>query len=312
MQVHRQIEQLPLFRKAIVTIGTFDGVHQGHKKIIRQLTSLAKTEGGESVIVTFHPHPRQIVKGARPVALINTLEEKIELLSAEGVDHLVIVPFTEAFSQQSATTYVESFLLKNFQPHTLIIGYDHRFGQNRAGDFSLLESYAARGAFRLLEIPAEILLENTISSTRIREAVQNGQVRLASDLLGYPFRFEGTVTEGNRLGRTIGYPTANLLINDPEKLTPGNGVYAVQVYIPTQQADSAYAGMMNIGHRPTVNGTRRTIEVNIFDFKGDLYGENIRVETMDYIRGEQKFSSLEALKDQLSLDKLRAKELLSV
>ncbi len=306
MQVHRRTDGLPVFRKAVVTIGTFDGVHRGHCKIIAQLNAEAARIGGESVIITFHPHPRQIVKGAHPVQLINTLEEKIALLEAAGVDHLVIVPFTEAFSSLTATQYVEDFLLKLFQPHTLIIGYDHRFGNGRSGNFKMLEEYASANKFELLEIAPELLKESAVSSTRIREAVQQGDAELAAGLLGYPFNFEGLVVEGNRIGRTIGYPTANLQVTDTEKLTPGNGVYAVMVYIPGQMADTAKKGMMNIGHRPTVDGTRRTIEVNIFDFKGDLYGETIRVEVIKYLRGEQKFSGLDALKAQLAKDKEEA------
>lgn len=302
MQVHRQTDRLPVFRQAVVTIGTFDGVHRGHRQIIDQVVTEAKFSGGESVIITFHPHPRQIVKGSHPVALINTLEEKINLLEEAGVDHLVVVPFTAEFSGLTATQYVEDFLLKLFNPHTLIIGYDHRFGKNRSGDFKLLEKYAAENKFNLVEIPPQLLKEAAVSSTRIRDAVQQGDMTLAHDLLGYPFNFEGTVVEGNRIGRTIGYPTANLHVNDTEKLTPGNGVYAVTVQIPGQMESTTRKGMMNIGHRPTVDGTRRTIEANIFDYKGDLYGEMIRVQVYQYLRGEQKFSGLEELKRQLAKD----------
>jgi len=310
MQVHRQTEQLPVFRNAVVTIGTFDGVHRGHRQIIDQVVAEARRSGGESVIVTFHPHPRQIVRGSHPVALINTLEEKINLLEAAGVDHLVIVPFTASFASYTAEEYIEEFLLKRFNPHTLIIGYDHRFGKNRTGDFKLLESYAARNHFNLVEIAPQLLQEVAVSSTRIRNAVLEGDMNLANELLGYAFNFEGTVVEGNRIGRTIGYPTANLQITDPEKITPGNGVYAVIVEIPDQSGDITRKGMMNIGHRPTVDGTRRTIEVNIFDFNGNLYGEIIRVRVMHYLRGEQKFSGLDELKAQLGRDREKALELL--
>lgn len=310
MQVHRQTEQLPVFRNAVVTIGTFDGVHRGHRQIIDQVVAEARRIGGESVIVTFHPHPRQIVRGSHPVALINTLEEKINLLEAAGVDHLVIVPFTASFASYTAEEYIEEFLLKRFNPHTLIIGYDHRFGKNRTGDFKLLESYAARNHFNLVEIAPQLLQEVAVSSTRIRNAVLEGDMNLANELLGYAFNFEGTVVEGNRIGRTIGYPTANLQITDPEKITPGNGVYAVIVEIPDQSGDITRKGMMNIGHRPTVDGTRRTIEVNIFDFNGNLYGEIIRVRVMHYLRGEQKFSGLDELKAQLGRDREKALELL--
>ncbi|HSC38533.1 MAG TPA: riboflavin kinase, partial [Chitinophagaceae bacterium] len=214
----------------MVTIGTFDGVHPGHCRIIDQLKEEAQAIGGETVLITFHPHPRKILAGHGPVLLINTLEEKIELLEAQGVDHLVVVPFTPAFSSQPAEKYVEDFLVARFHPHTVIIGYDHRFGQHRSGDFTLLEQYAARGAFELIEIPGQVIDEVTISSTRIRQALLEGRLDEARKFLGYDYFFEGIVTEGNKLGRTIGYPTANLQVEE-EKLIPGNGVYAVSALV---------------------------------------------------------------------------------
>ncbi|MBC7850948.1 MAG: adenylyltransferase/cytidyltransferase family protein, partial [Chitinophagaceae bacterium] len=213
MQVHRNIEILPEFRKAVVTIGTFDGVHAGHRKIIEQLIRDAISVGGESVIITFHPHPRKVVRdGQSPVALINTIEEKIELLETTGIDHLVIVPFTEAFSQLTARQYVEQFLIGRFHPHIVIIGYDHHFGQGREGNFRLLEEYRDNGAFILREIPEHLLRENIVSSTAIRTALQEGKTEEANELLGYTFFFDGRVVEGRKLGRTLGYPTANLTI----------------------------------------------------------------------------------------------------
>lgn len=301
MKVYHSTEQMPAFTNAVVTIGTFDGVHIGHQQIIHQLKQEAAKIGGETVIITFHPHPRKVVAaGQSPVYLINTIEEKIELLEKNGINNLVVVPFTETFSQLSPEEYCERFLIEKFHPHTVIIGYDHRFGKGRKGDYKLLEEYSAKHAFELKEIPAHIINESTVSSTRIREAVLNGNVELAESLLGYDFFFEGKVVEGNKLGRTLGFPTANLQIAQEEKLIPGNGVYAVAVKL---QSGEYKTGMMNIGVRPTVDGTKRMIEVNIFDFDQDIYGTTLRVYVQKYLRGEQKFNGLDALKAQLAIDK---------
>lgn len=303
MKVHRDITSLPHFRNAVVTIGTFDGVHLGHCQIIRQLKEEAHRIGGVSVLVTFHPHPRRII-GERPdrLYLLNTTEEKIQLLEEAGIDHLVVIPFTESFARQTAREYIENFLTEKFRPHTLIIGYDHHFGNNRAGDFHLLEEYAARSFFKLIEIPGHLLHEAAISSTRIREALLHGNIEEANELLGYRYFFSGTVVEGNKLGRTIGYPTANVAVPDAEKLIPANGVYAVDVEV----AASSYAGMMNIGVRPTVGGTHRVIEVNIFSFEAMIYGEKITVRVKRRLRDEIKFSGIEALVEQLAIDKNNA------
>ena len=300
MIVHKDLDRLPSFSNAVITIGTFDGVHTGHQKIIQQLKEEAKKINGETVIITFHPHPRKIV-GTKEIKLINKLDEKIELLADKKIDHLVIIPFTEVFSQQSAEEYVHDFLVKKFHPHTLIIGYDHRFGKNREGDYHLLEKLSDEGKYILLEIPVHILNEVSVSSTGIREAISNGDIITANKLLGYDFFFEGKVIEGSRLGRTIGYPTANLKIEDEEKLLPGDGVYAVRLSI--DEINHSLKGMMNIGFRPTVDGKRKTIEVNIFDFDEDIYGKKLRVFVKKYLRSEQKFSGLDALKEQLAKDK---------
>jgi len=317
MKVYSNTDTMPAFDKAVVTIGTFDGVHLGHQQIIAQLKKEARRINGETVLVTFDPHPRKIVS-ARPLQLINTLPEKIELLEAQGIDNLVVVPFTADFSNQSANAYIEDFLISRFHPHTVIIGYDHRFGKDRSGDFHLLEKFARQHAFRLIEIPVHVIDEATISSTKIREALLNGQLEEAGRFLGYDYFFEGLVTEGNKLGRTIGYPTANLQLQTEDKLVPGNGVYAVYAAIKdipgakskarssltTQH--SPYKGMMNIGMRPTVDGTKRVIEVNIFDFDEDIYGVVLRVYLKKYLRSEQKFSGLDALKEQLAKDRSHA------
>lgn len=304
MQVHRNISQLPPFRNAVITIGTFDGVHQGHHSIISQLKKEAVNIDGETIIITFHPHPRRIVgKESQSVQLLNSLSEKIRHFENAGIDHLVVVPFNQDFAIQSPQSYVEDFLIKNFHPHTVIIGYDHRFGRNRQGDFHLLEAYAGKGAFKLMEIPGKLLEAATISSTRIRQSLLQGEIELATSLLGYPYCFEGIVVKGNQLGRTLGYPTANLILIDNEKLIPANGVYAVTVARLPAGKTAVLKGMMNIGVRPTVDGLNRVIEVHIFDFDTDIYGESLVITVYHRLRAEQKFDGLGALIAQLGKDK---------
>lgn len=310
MQVHKDITQLPPFQNAVMTIGTFDGVHTGHQQIIAQLKAEATRINGETVILTFHPHPRIVVThSTSAVQLLTTLDEKIALLEEGGIDHLVVVPFNEAFANLSANDYIHDFLFTRFHPHTVIIGYDHRFGKNRQGDFQLLETKGAELGFAVKEIPGQVLNEVAISSTRIREALLHNDIPTANHCLGYDYFFEGLVTEGNKLGRTIGYPTANLRIDNEQKLVPGNGVYAVTALLAGQPA--VLYGMMNIGVRPTVNGVNRTIEVNLFDFAADIYGQTLKVTVHHYLRGEQKFNGLDALKAQLAQDKENAIRLLT-
>jgi riboflavin kinase/FMN adenylyltransferase len=316
MKVYFSTETIPAFTKAVITIGTFDGVHTGHKSILEQMKREAARIGGETVIITFHPHPRKVIVSGQPgIQLINTIEEKIELLDKNGIDHLVVVPFTDVFAQQSPEEYIEQFLVQKCHPHTVIIGYDHRFGKDRKGDYKLLEVYSSRLDFELMEIPAHVINDNTVSSTRIREAVLQGNTDVANTLLGYDFFFEGTVVDGNKLGRTLGYPTANLRIENEEKLIPGNGIYAVQAEIKSGNRQSATGnassrqngmklnGMMSIGIRPTIGGTDRVIEVNLFDFNQDIYGATLRVYVVKYLRSEVKFNGLDALVEQLAKDK---------
>jgi riboflavin kinase/FMN adenylyltransferase len=244
--------------------------------------------------------------------LLNSLQEKISLLEKYGIDHLVITPFTEEFSLQSAEDYIEKFLVKQFRPHTIIIGHDHRFGKSRSGDFALLEEKAKWYGYEVKEIPGFMLEDNTISSTIIRQALQKGNIDTANEYLGYPYFFSGTVVEGNKLGRTIGYPTANLLVSEEKKLIPGNGVYAVEISIQpsinndTSQQPEKLSGMMNIGVRPTVEGVNRMIEVNIFDFDEEIYGEVLTIHIKKRLRNEQKFNGLDELKEQLAKDKVQA------
>ena len=326
MQVHRDIDNLPLFNNAVVTIGTFDGVHVGHRQIINKLKVEAIKVNGESVIITFHPHPRKVISSAiLGVRLINTLEEKIEVLAGLGIDHLVIVPFTDAFANQPAEEYIQDFLFEKFHPDTVIIGYDHRFGRERLGDYKLLEKMAPQFGFKIKEISKHILEEIAISSTNIREAVLHNDIEMANRLLGYTFFFEGEVVHGNKLGRQLGYPTANLKIHDSEKIIPGDGIYAVYASIKkgmqNEEAtmdevnsfpvkDAQYQGMMSIGFRPTVDGKKRVIEVNVFDFNKDIYGKTMRVYVKKFLRAEVKFNTLEELVKQIDQDKIDSLQVL--
>jgi len=311
MQVHRNIDDLPVFRNAVVTIGTFDGVHLGHQRIIRQLKEESIACGGESVIVTFHPHPRKVVKaGQQVVSLLNTLEEKIELLEAHGVDHLVVVPFTDKFSQLSAAEYVEQFLVAKIHPHILIIGYDHHFGNDRKGNYRLLEALGPVHGFQVKEIPEQVINSLTVSSTNIRKALLAGKLKEANENLGYPYMISGEVVRGDQRGRTIGFPTANIDLNNTEKCIPSNGVYAVRVNVGGDK--QLYNGMMNIGVRPTVDGSKRVLEVNLFEFTKEIYGEPIRVWLYYYVREEIKFGSLAELQQQISMDKEKISDLLTM
>ena len=300
MQIHRDINNLPAFKNAVITIGTFDGVHLGHRQIIDSLKDEAAKVNGESIIITFHPHPRKVVSSViTGVRLINTLDERIELLEKTGIDHLVIVPFTEYFANQDAEAYISDFLVEKFKPHTIIIGYDHRFGKERSGDYKMMEDKAVVYNYQLKEIPEHILNALKVSSTNIRNAILHSHIEEANNFLGYDFFFEGEVFHGDKIGRTIGYPTANLKSTDEEKIVLGDGIYAVYCVAEGK----TYKGMMSIGFRPTVNGRARVTEVNIFDFDKQIYGETIRVIVKKYLRAEVKFNGLEELKMALHNDK---------
>lgn len=315
MRVYRDLNALPIFKNAVITIGTFDGVHVGHCRVLAQLKEQAAKINGETVIITFDPHPRKVIaKGKREISLLTTLDERIELLSKAGIENLVIVAFNQTFANQTAEEYITDFLYKYFKPHTIIIGYDHRFGKGRVGDYHLMDHYGDILGFEVKETSEEIINEVIVSSTRIRNALLSCDLATANSLLGYDYFFEGIVIQGNKLGRTIDYPTANLHLQNEEKLVPGNGVYAVEVTLlqnknntglltATPGSSKFYGGMMNIGVRPTIDGKMRVIEVNIFDFDEDIYGKIVRVYVKHYLRGEIKFNGLAELKQQLLLDK---------
>jgi len=299
MQVHRSIENLPPFSNAVITIGTFDGVHQGHRKIIDALVKEARSARGEAVIISFDPHPRKIVHPDEHLQLINTLEEKIELLGKTGIDHLVIVPFTKQFAHQSPDEYIQNFLIEKFHPHTIIIGYDHHFGKDRQGNFMLLAQKADLYNYRLLEIPKYLLDEVAVSSTKIRDALLQSQIDTANRLLGYSFFFEGLVIKGDQLGRKLGYPTANLQYTDSDKIHLGHGVYAAYARVE----DKLYNGMLSVGTRPTLLNSDERVEINLFDFDKEIYGKTIRVIIKKFLRGQEKYASLDELKKQLAIDK---------
>lgn len=283
----------------MVTIGTFDGVHLGHRKIIAQITTAAKEKNCDSLVLTFFPHPRIVLQEGTEMKQLNTLYEKTGLLKQLGVDHLVIHPFDKAFSRMTAEEFVKEVLVDKFRLKKIIIGYDHRFGRNRTADINDLMAFGESFGFEVAQISAEELNDVSISSTKIRTALNDGDITLANKFLGYAYSLSGEVVKGQQLGRTIGYPTANIMIKEDYKLIPQNGVYVVQSDILGQTV----FGMMNIGNRPTVNGTTQTIEVHFLDFDQDLYGQTLSISLLKRLRDEQKFPSLESLKSQLFKDK---------
>ena len=306
MKVYNNIHLLPVFKNAVITIGTFDGVHRGHQQILEQLIKEATAIDGTAVLITFYPHPKQVVSLQKgPLYIINTPEEKYDLLHRKGIEHIVVVPFDTAFAEQTATSYIKDFLADKFHPHTIIIGYDHRFGNNREGDYHLLEQEAETYNFKVKEIPEHVLKNITVSSTKIRASLLQGDLETATAYLGYSYFFSGKVILGNQLGRTLGFPTANLQVQNEQKLIPANGVYAVKIAIKGR--DDHFTGMMNIGVRPTVDGSTRVIEVNIFDFDEMIYDSTLTITLVKYLRREIKFVGLDELKAQLVKDKENAK-----
>ena len=307
MKVYKSLQEFTPLEKAVVTTGTFDGLHVGHQKIIDTLQTIANAIDGETVIITFHPHPRLVLfPDDNDLKLLSTLEEKIQLLEKSGINHLIIIPFDKTFSRLTSLEFVRDILINTIGTKKLVIGYDHHFGRNREGNFESLKELAPLYNFDVEEIPAQDINQVAVSSSKIRTALLDGDIATAKEYLRYNYKITGLVVKGNQLGRTIGYPTANILVNDKYKLIPANGVYAVNILI----GENKYIGMMNIGIRPTIDGTSRTIEVNIFDFESDIYNQQITIEFVTHIRAEQKFDGLEALKNQLKTDKDIAQKIL--
>ncbi len=308
MKVYKSIEAYNNTEKSAITIGTFDGVHLGHNVIINQLKNAAKTIGGESVILTFFPHPRMVLyPDDNELRLLNTIDERIKLLEKSGIDHLIIHPFSKEFSRLNSTEFVRDILVGQLNVGALIIGYDHHFGRNREGSFEDLQELAPLYNFELEQIDAQSIDNVNVSSTKIRNSLNEGNIKNATQFLGYNYFIEGTIIEGNKIGRQLGFPTANLKTNEWYKLIPANGVYAVKVIVDNEK----HQGMLNIGNRPTVKGTDISIEVNIFNFDADIYNKEIRIEFYDRIRDERKFDQLSALKIQLEIDKKKAIQILS-
>jgi len=304
LKIFRSIKSFSASRQTVVTIGTFDGVHLGHQKILSQITQSAKELDCDSLVLTFFPHPRMVLQEDTEMKQLNTLQEKIDLLDKLGVDNLVIHPFDKEFSRLTAEEFVKEVLVDVFKVKKIIIGYDHRFGRNRTADIDDLIAFGETYGFDVEQISAKEINEVSVSSTKIRNALLEGNVELATAYLGYNYSLTGIVSKGKQLGRTIGFPTANIKIDESYKLIPSNGVYVVKCFI----ADAVIYGMMNIGTRPTVDGTHQTIEVNLFDFAEDIYSQKITVSLLKWMRPEQKFESLDALKAQLAADRTTAQD----
>ncbi|AEV33819.1 riboflavin kinase/FMN adenylyltransferase [Owenweeksia hongkongensis DSM 17368] len=310
MKVYFSLEDFQKLDFAAVTTGTFDGVHIGHNKILEQLNQAAATIGGESVLLTFSPHPRIVLQPDVDLKLLSTQKEKIELLKNTGLDHLIIHPFTKEFSRTSSLDFVRNILVNNIGAKKLVIGYDHHFGRNREGSFEHLKEFGPTYGFEVEEISAKDIEDVTVSSTKIRRALNEGDLETANEYLGYDYPITGQVVEGEKIGNTIGFPTANLVAEETYKLIPMDGVYAVEVQFPSA-LEQKFQGMCNIGMRPTFSGKFKTIEVHIFNFNRNIYGEQMQIVFKRRLRGETKFDSIEALKTQLNNDMEHARKVLS-
>lgn len=300
MKIYNSIYEFSSDKKTVVTLGTFDGVHIGHNAILDKICQASLEENLESVILTFFPHPRLIVSDNCDIKLLNTIEEKSHLLEKKGIQNFIIHPFDKAFSELSPREFVEEVLVKTLNIQKIIIGHDHKFGKNRAADFNDLLGFGREFGFEVEEISAQQINEVSISSTKVRNALLEGNVTLANEYLGYTYMLNGTVVKGNQLGRTIGFPTANIEISENYKLIPKNGVYAVSVVINQE----VFQGMMNIGVKPTLGENQLSIEVNILNFSEDIYNQKIQVNILKRLRDEQKFASFDDLKNQLQNDKI--------
>lgn len=310
MKVYFSLEDFQKLDFAVVTTGTFDGVHFGHKKILEQLNHVARTHNGESVLLTFSPHPRIVLQPDVDLKLLSTQNEKIDLLKGTGLDHLIIHPFTKEFSRTTSLDFVRNILVNTIGAKKLVIGYDHHFGRNREGSFEHLKEFGPTYGFDVEEISAKDIEDVTVSSTKVRKALEEGDLETANKYLGYDYPITGQVVEGERIGHTIGFPTANLLTEETYKLIPKDGVYAVEVLFPSAP-NQKFQGMCNIGMRPTFSGKFKTIEVHIFNFNRNIYGEQMRIMFKKRLRGETKFNSADELKKQLNKDMEHARQVLS-
>lgn len=301
MKIYQSISDFFCNRETIITIGTFDGVHLGHKKIVAQITKNADALNCESLVLTFFPHPRMVLQDQSEIRLLNTIDERKELLKKSGLENLIVHPFDREFSRLTAEDFVKNILVKKLKVDKIIIGYDHRFGRNRTADIDDLIEFGEEYNFEVEQISVKEIQDASVSSSKIRTALNEGNIELANQYLGYSYFLTGVVQKGKQLGRTIGFPTANLKIEEQYKLIPKRGVYIVACEL---NFTNVY-GMMNIGTNPTVNGNAESIEIHFIDFDGDLYHQQIKVELLSYIRAEQKFESVNHLQEQLEKDKIR-------
>lgn len=300
MKIWRPVDNFNV-KLPVLTSGTFDGVHLGHQSIIKRLKEIAMSSGGETVLLTYEPHPRLVLyPDEQDLRLLTTIDEKVALLTQFGIQNLVIYPFTKEFSRLSSLNFIRDILVKQLHINKLVIGYNHHFGRNREGSFEHLTEFGPLYGFDVEEISAKDVDSVEVSSTKIRNALAVGDIKTANAYLGYTYSLTGKVVKGKQLGRELGYPTANIAVNDKLKLIPAIGIYVVQV----KYKDGLYGGMMSIGNNPTVGGKEQTIEVNIFDFNGTIYDEEITVLFIDKLRNEEKYDGLEPLKKQLAIDKL--------
>ncbi len=306
MRIYHDLDDFTRLPNAVVTSGTFDGVHVGHQKILSRLTEIAERTQGETVVITFWPHPRMVLYPDADLKLLNTFEEKSLLIKAQRIHHLLRIPFTKEFSQLSSENFITKILVEKIGTKKLVIGYDHHFGKNREGSFEQLKINGPKYGFDVEEIPRQEVDHTAVSSTKIRKALETADLETATHLLGRPYSITGRVVKGDKIGRSLGFPTANIEIDSTYKLKPADGIYAVAVH----HAHSAYSGMLYIGNRPTINGTQRVIEVNIFNFNKEIYGESLSIEFHQFIRGDITFNNLEELKAQLKKDEIMANQLL--
>lgn len=305
MKVHHSIKKFKEKKhSSILTIGTFDGVHIGHQKIIQRLNQIKSNSKNKSVILTFFPHPRKVLNYGNDFKMLNTIDEKIQLLDQFGLDHLVIEPFTKEFSRLTALGFTRDILVNQLQVHKLVIGHDHQFGKNREGNFEQLQEYGELYNFDVEEITAQEIKNVSVSSTKIRKAIEEGDIEKANSYLGYNYLLSGEIIKGKGLGRKLNFPTINLHIKEDYKLIPKTGVYIVKTIID----NNTVFGIMNIGYRPTIDGKHQTIEIHLLDFQGDLYGNKMQIEVLKRLRNEQKFDSLEFLIQQIQKDEKTARE----
>ena len=308
MTIYNNINEFYSKDNTILTIGTFDGVHLGHQKVLEKLTNTAIENNLESTVLTFFPHPRTILNPDKPLKLINSVQERTDLLKRSKINNLIIHPFDKSFSELDPEKYVAEVLVKKLKAKIILIGYDHKFGKNRTADISDLKEYGEKYGFKVIEIKAEEISNIAISSTKIRKAISEGNISTAKKYLGYDFSLSGRIVHGKSIGRTLGFPTANIKVKEEYKLHPKNGVYLIESIINKKQV----FGMMNIGIKPTLDKSSKTIEVNFFEFEGDLYNTKITVSIKQFIRKEIKFDSLELLKSQIQKDKVNCNSIIDI